>query len=263
MIADHVEEAVDRLIADRDANREIDHWPESWRPVSPEEAYAIQDAVHARRAAMGQPIGGWKIGCTTPVMQQMLGIPTPCAGGVLAAAMFGSPAELPFDGFVKPMAECEIAMRLDRNVPPRVGGYNGETIAEYVGSCHAAIELAEGRYRDRNERTAAEFIADDFFQKAIVVGPPVRDWRSIDLAGVRGTTSAGGEAKGEGRGGDVMGHPMNALAWLADHLAERGRRIKAGDIVLTGSVVMATPIERGKEVVCGVEGLGEARLTLN
>jgi len=262
MKSDQIDEAVAHLIAERDANREMGHWPASWCPTTPEDAYAIQDAVHARRAIMGQPLGGWKIGCTTPVMQQMLGIPTPCAGGVLAGAIHASPARLSFADFVTPMAECEIAMRLDRNVPPRIGGYDGDAIAEFVGACHASIELAEGRYRDRGTRKAAEFIADDFFQKAIVLGTAVTDWRRIDLADIRGTTTVGGEDKGEGRGGDVMGNPLNALAWLADHLATRGRRLRAGDVVLTGSVVIATPIERGKEVVCRLEGLGEARLTL-
>jgi 2-keto-4-pentenoate hydratase len=262
MSGSKIDEAVAALIAERDANREMGIWPESWRPTSPEQGYAIQDAVHARRAAMGQAMGGWKIGCTTPVMQQMLGIPSPCAGGVLASDIHHSPAKLPYTTLVNPMAECEIAMRLDRDVPAKTGGYDREAIADFVSACHPAMELAEGRYLDRASRNAAEFIADDFFQKAIVLGPAVTDWRAIDLAEVRGTTTVAGEIRGDGLGGEVMGHPLNALAWLADHLATRGRSLKAGDVVLTGSVVIATPIGAGEEAICRLEGLGEARLTL-
>ena len=262
MTAKEIEMAAAALIADRDANRQMDHWPEIWRPSSELEAYAIQDAVHARRATMGQDLGGWKIGCTTPVMQEMLGIPNPCAGGVLASAIYHSPAELPFESLVSPMAECEIAMRLAREVPPRTDGYNRQAIVKFVGGCYPAMELAEGRYRDPSERTAAEFIADDFFQKAIVLGPEISDWQALDLAAIPGTTTVAGETRGEGHSSDIMGHPLNALAWLADNLATRGRHLKAGDIVLTGSVVIATPIGKGEEAICRLDGLGEARLRL-
>jgi 2-oxo-3-hexenedioate decarboxylase/2-keto-4-pentenoate hydratase len=222
MTSKQMDEAVATLIADRDANRLMDHWPASWRPASPTQAYAIQDAVHARRAATGQALGGWKLGCTTPVMQEMLGIPSPCAGGILASAIHSAPAKLPFHDFVGPMAECEVAIRLASDVPARDGGYDLNAIGDLVGACHAAMEITEERYRDRTARTAAEFIADDFFQKAVVLGPEVTNWRSVDLVGARGTTTVAGQARGEGRGGDVMGHPLNALAWLADHLASRG-----------------------------------------
>jgi 2-oxo-3-hexenedioate decarboxylase/2-keto-4-pentenoate hydratase len=262
MISKQMDEAVATLIADRDANRLMDHWPASWRPASPTQAYAIQDAVHARRAAMGQALGGWKLGCTTPVMQDMLGIANPCAGGILASAIHTSPAALPFRNFVGPMAECEVAIRLAGDVPARDGGHDFNSIGEFVGACHAAMEITEERYRDRTERAAAEFIADDFFQKAIVLGPEVTEWRSVDLVAAHGTTTIAGEARGGGVGGDVMGHPLNALAWLADHLATRGKHLKSGDIVLTGSVVIATPVGEGEEAICRLDGLGEARLTL-
>jgi len=140
---------------------------------------------------------------------------------------------------------------------------------------HDAVEVADGNRAvdiDRTIRLLAHArhgdvvlvgdVADDFFQKAIVLGPEVADWRSVDLVAARGTTIVAGEARGEGRGGDVMGHPLNALAWLASHLATRGKHLKAGDIVLTGSVVIATPIGEGDEAICRLEGLGEARLSL-
>ncbi len=203
MASKEIDRAVESLIADRDANRVMEHWPDDWRPMSESQAYAIQDAVHARRAAAGQELGGWKIGCTTPVMQAMLGIPSPCAGGVLARDIHHSPAALPFQQFVGPMAECEIAMRLAHDVPVRDGGYDGPAIAGFVGACHAAMEVTEERYRDRPDRTAPEFVADDFFQKAIVLGPEVADWRSLDLTVVPGTTTVAGDKRGEGHEGLV------------------------------------------------------------
>ena len=262
MNPEQVEMAAAQLIADRDANRLMGHWPDTWRPSNVDDAYAIQDRVHAKRAEAGQVLGGWKLGCTTPVMQEMLGIPSPCVGGILANAIHPSPLARPFDAFVSPMAECEIAIRLAADVPINKNGYDRESIAPYVGSVMATMEITEERYQDRPERAAAEFIADDFFQKAVVLGPERADWSALDLAATTGTTHVGGEARGRGKGSDVMGHPFAALAWLADHLAKRGKHMKKGDIVSTGSVVIATPIGRGEETICAIDGLGEARLLL-
>lgn len=262
MNPEQIEMAAAQLVADRDANRLMGHWPDAWRPSSVDDAYAIQDRVHAKRAGAGQVLGGWKLGCTTPVMQEMLGIPSPCVGGVLATAIYASPLTRPFDQFVSPMAECEIAIRLSDEVPINDSGYDRESIAPYVGAVMATMEITEERYQDRPERAAAEFIADDFFQKAVVLGPERTDWSALDLAAMTGTTHVGGEARGRGKGSDVMGHPFAALAWLADHLAKRGKSLKKGDIVSTGSVVIATPIGRGEETICAIDGLGEARLLL-
>lgn len=259
---EQVETAAAQLIADRDANRLMGHWPDSWRPSDVDDAYAIQERVHAKRADAGQALGGWKLGCTTPVMQEMLGIPSPCVGGILTTDIHPSPLTRPFDQFVSPMAECEIAIRLGADVPIIEGGYDRESIAPYVSSVMATMEITEERYQDRPERAAAEFIADDFFQKAVVLGPERTDWSARDLAAMTGTTHVGGEARGRGKGSDVMGHPFAALAWLADHLAKRGKHLKKGDIVSTGSVVIATPIGRGEETICAIDGLGEARLLL-
>ncbi|MEM7124241.1 MAG: fumarylacetoacetate hydrolase family protein [Pseudomonadota bacterium] len=262
MNPEQVEAAAVQLIADREANRLMGHWPDTWRPANTDDAYAIQDGVHAKRADAGQDLGGWKIGCTTPVMQEMLGIASPCVGGVLAADIHPSPLTASFDQFTSPLAECEIAVRLGADVPASGSGYDRDTVAPYVDTVMAAMEIAEDRYQDRSERTVAEFIADDFFQKAVVLGAERTDWQRLDLAAMTGTTHVGGEFRGRGKGSDVMGHPFAALAWLADHLAGRGKHLRKGDIVLTGSVVIATPIGRGEETTCAIEGLGEARLLL-
>ena len=86
-------------------------------------------------------------------------------------------------------------------------------------------------------------IADDFFHKACVLGTPVSDWQDIDLAAIAGRTRIDGIEKGSGTGADVMGHPLEAVAWLANTLADHGHRLAAGQIVLTGSVAPVIWIE--------------------
>ena len=261
MTPDAIEDAARRLIAGRDAVATIERLPDGLRPSSEAEGYAIQDAAIRLRAEAGFAIAGWKIGCTSATMQRMLGVDGPCAGAVLARDLLQSPARVKREAAVKPVAECEIALRLASDVPPRAGGHDATSIAPHVGACMTAIELADFRYPEPRP-SPAELIADDFFQRAVVLGPELSGWQGLDLATLRATTRISGKLRGEGVGRDALGHPLSALAWLADRLAGRGGRLRAGEIVLTGSLVKAMPIDRGDEAVCTVEGLGEARLTL-
>jgi len=262
MNPDAVVAAAQHLMAQRDAIALYERLPEALRPVNLNEGYAVQAEIVRRREAQGHRLGGWKIGCTTVQMQKIMGLPGPAHGAVLADSIFKSPAEIGMDRTVGPLAECEIAMRIASDVPARPGGHDAASIAPHVAACMAAIELAEARYPDRSALTPPELIADDVFQRGIVLGPEVTAWRAVDLEGATGRTVIAGALRGEGHGRDVMGNPLLALAWLADMLAGAGGGLKAGQIVLTGAIVNAAPVSPGETAVCSVDGLGEARLTI-
>ncbi len=251
------------VVAARTAGGPFGRLPEAVRPASEAEGYAVQDEAIRRRAAAGQALAGWKIGCTARAMREMLGLDGPSGGAVMEPDVHASPARLPARDLCNPVAECEMAARMARDVEPREGGHDKDSIADFVGACLVSIELAELRLPERESMGVGELIADDFFQKAIVVGDEVADWRSLELAALKATTHVSGALRGEGVGGDVMGHPFAALAWLADALAARGGLLRAGQIVLTGSIVKAAPIGAGDTAVCAIEGLGEVSLTLD
>lgn len=262
MTPDVTTKAAAAMIASRDATGPCPRLDGDQRPQSQTEGYAIQDAIIAQRMRAGESLGGWKIGCTTATMQEMLGIDSPAGGAVMGGNILTSPAAMPASSTHNPVVECEIGVQIASDVPAREGGHDANSIGEHVATCFAAIELAEMRYPDRDIMGVPEFIADDFFQRGVVVGPEVADWKNVDLMGARGTTIIAGDFKGEGFGRDVMGHPFAALAWLANALQERGHQLLAGQIVLTGSLVPAMPLAQGETAVCDVVGLGEARLGL-
>jgi 2-keto-4-pentenoate hydratase len=235
--------------------------PGECRPRDPVAAYAVQDALHARLTASGLgPIAGHKIGCTTPVMQRFLGIASPCAGGIFATTIHRERADLRFDDFLHVGVECEIAVRLGADLPARAAPFTAEGVGSAVDACMAAIEVVDDRWVDYKRVDTPSLIADDFFNAACVLGPPLEAWRALDLTAVAGTTRINGAEVGRGRGADVMGHPLAALAWLANNLAERGRGLGAGEIVLTGSVVETRWVARGDDIVVSLSGLGEARV---
>jgi len=105
-------------------------------------------------------------------------------------------------------------------------------------------------------------VADDFFGAGCVLGPARRDWRGLDLAACEAIMTVNGKSVGRGSGALVLGHPLEALAWLANSLAERGKALRSGDIVMTGSMVETRWLDAGDWVDVTVEGLGVAAVAV-
>jgi 2-keto-4-pentenoate hydratase len=257
-----IEEAAALLARARLGRERFARLPDGLRPVDEAEAYAIQDALHARLAAAGRgPLLGYKIGCTTPVMQRFLGIDNPCAGGVLAPGVQRRDGSFRHADFLRVGVECEIAVALARDLPPEQAPYDRHQVGDAVGACMAAIEVVDDRYEDYRALDPLTLVADDFFHAGCVLGEPVPDWRGLDLPALVGRMTINGAEVGRGRGGDVLGHPFAALAWLANLCAAHDRPLRAGAFVLLGSVVETRWLAPGDRVEIAIEGLGTASAT--
>ena len=221
------------------------------------EAYAVQDAF---QALAGEPLAGWKIALTTPVMQRFVGIDHPLAGAIFASSVAQTGAVLSRSRFVHLGVESEIAVRIAADLSDDGAPYDRERVAPYVAACMAATEVVDDRNCDYDPLDPLLLAADNAFNAGCVLGPEVASWHEIDLARARGVMRINGEVVGEGMGADVLGHPLAALAWLANHLIERGRTLRAGDVVLTGSVVTTTWPAVGDTMTTEIEGLGAATL---
>jgi len=251
--------AAARLIADHRLNRRpLPPLDAVARPADELQAYRVQDALHEIMTDAGLgPVTGHKIGCTTKVMQEFLRIPNPCAGGVFASTVRSSPAKLRHADFLHVGVECEIVVRLGSDLEAAQAPFTAERVAEAVAALMAGMEIVDDRYVDYKSLDTPTLIADDFFDAGCVLGAPVRDWRKLEIASLVGTTRINDAEVGRGRAADVMGHPFNALAWLASTLAKRGRSLRAGEFVFTGSVVETKWVNRGDRVLMEIEGLGK------
>jgi len=239
--------------------KRFDRLPENCRLKNEAEAYAAQDRLHAiLESGQGSRLVGRKIGCTTPVMQRYLGIDSPCAGGLYDNSVFQTGVRLRFRDFRRVGVECEIAVRLSADLPPHAGSHDRETVATAIESCMAAIEIVDDRYNDYRSLDTPTLIADDFFHAGAVFGPDARDWQSLDLAGLEGRMSVDGKTVGEGQGSAILGHPLEALAWLANAENARGRSLEAGEIVLLGSLVQTQWVNAGSKVEISIDRLGSA-----
>jgi 2-oxo-3-hexenedioate decarboxylase/2-keto-4-pentenoate hydratase len=217
--------------------------------------YRIQAALHAVLAPEVGPLVGYKIGCTSPVMQRYLGIPHPCAGGVFAKGVHASGVRLRHSDYVRVGVECEIAVRLGRDLT--AGVFTAGSVVDAIDAYHPAIEIVDDRYADWRSIGAPTLVADDFFAAGCVLGEAVPRAAVPDLLDVIGAAFINGVEIGRGTGADVLGHPHAALAWLANHLAAMGTQLRAGQIVLTGSLVQTVWLNAGDRAVMELSGLGK------
>jgi 2-keto-4-pentenoate hydratase len=234
--------------------------PQEIIPASVEDGYRIQSEVHRLLVPGLGPLVGYKIGCTSEVMQEYLAIPHPCAGGVHARAVHRSGAVLDAADYIRVGVECEIAVRLGKDLVPAGTPLARDSVVDGIECYLPAIEIVDDRYVQWETLGAPTLVADDFFAAGIVLGQPVARSAVPDLLAVQGRTLVNGRETGRGTGADVLGHPHNALAWLANHLASHGTALRAGEIVMTGSLVKTVWLEAGDEATMEFSGLGNVQV---
>jgi 2-keto-4-pentenoate hydratase len=258
---DSIAEAAKTIATGRRARTRLGPLAASIAPKTEAEGYRIQRALHDLLAADFGPRTGYKIGCTSPVMQQYLDIPHPCAGGIFAKGVFDSGVRLGASDYVRVGVECEIAVRLARDLPPTDAPFTADAVAGAIEAYLPAIEIVDDRYVEWQTLGAPTLVADDFFAAGCVLGRAVPRAEAPDLLDVVGRAVINGVEVGQGTGADVLGHPHHALAWLANHLAAQGKALRGGEIVLTGSLVKTVWLNAGDSVVMELSGLGTVTAT--
>jgi 2-keto-4-pentenoate hydratase len=213
--------------------------PPAIAPRDLAEAYAVQDAFVALKAHACGALAGYKIALTTPQMRAMVGLHESIAGCLHARQVVGPPATVRAADYGRLLVEFEIGFRMAADLPGSDFPLSAGQVADAVGEAMPAFELADDLGADYGTLAGRglELAADNAWNEGAVLGDPVRAWRDIDLAGLRGVARVNGRVVGEGRGADAAGHPLAALTWVANHLRGRGRQLRRGDVVITGSLV--------------------------
>lgn len=219
-----------------------------------ESAHAVSEANLALREAAGERLVGYKVGFTNIAVRERMGLPDSTYGYLLDSMVLPSGSRLPMDALIAPKIETEICVRLGAELAgPDVSAADVLAAADAV---RAAFEICDARILDW-KCPYPDFFADNGFSARIVLGES--EWRPIgpvDLLGESVSLARDGEAFAEGRGEMALGSPLNAVAWLANKLAQRGRSLRAGDIVMTGTLTPITPIERGSTYTATYTTLG-------
>jgi len=236
--------------------------PAELAPASADEAYAIQDRFVALRAQSLGGIVGYKIALSTPKMQAFVGVNSPQAGCLLESTLRSSPATVRAADYGRLIVEFEVGVRMADDLPAADAPFSRQRVAGAVGAVLPALEIADDRNADYADlrRRPLDLIADNAWNEGAVLGEALGEWRRLDLAQIVGRAQVNGQAVGEGRGADALGHPFDAVAWVAAHLASLGRGLLRGDVVITGSLVTSKFLQAGDRVDFSLEGLGSVQL---
>jgi 2-keto-4-pentenoate hydratase len=226
-----------------------------------EDAYRIQDALHRLMAEAGLgEIAGWKIALTSKAMQQMTGVDQPAAGAIFSKLVHASPARIDVAAYHHLGVEFQVAVRMADDLPASGGPWSRASVAGRVAACLPAFELVEDGDADYRTLDAFTLVAQNTWNAGVVLGAPSVDWRAVDLEHAVTRCWVNDEPGGQGKTGDAMGHPLEAVAWLANLLNRRGRTLERGMIVMTGSSITTKFPSRADRVRFVIEGLGEVRL---
>ena len=229
--------------------------PAELKPASLREAYAAQEAYYRLAEPVYGAVCGAKIATTTKVMQELMGIDHPCGGAIFARTIHYSPAHLHTENFVNVRIESEIALMLGADLPASGAPWRRDKVVPAISAAAPAFELIEDRNADYTKTDAASLIVENCWNGGIVIGA-ARAVSPASLNGIAGQLTIGGKPAGKGFAED----PCATLSWLANHLAERGRGLKAGMVVITGSVIPTMSIKPGDHAMFSVAGLGDVEV---
>lgn len=227
-------------------------------PVDVEGAYAVQEINTRFWEGQGRRIVGRKAGLTAKAVQQQLGVDQPDFGVLFDDMQVADGSRLDPALCLQPKAEAEIAFVLAADLPSLET--TPEQVAAAVASVHAAIEIVDSRIADW-KITFADTVADNGSSAFFVLAEQGLPLEGLDLEGAAMTMTFNGEVVSTGVGAAALGNPLNAAAWLARTLAERGEPLKAGDILLAGALGPMAAIQPGDQVEAFVGGIGRCSFT--
>ena len=201
-------------------------------PTDEATAYSIQAAAIE---ALGQPRIGYKIGATSPEAQAILHTDHPFTAPLFEPDHRESGATIAVPGYGLLGLEPEFALKLGADLPARPDAYTVDDVRDAIASVHPAFEVIGLRLPNELFPNAIIVTADFGANVGFVTADGTSDWQAHDLAAIPVTANVDGKEMASGSGKAVMGHPLNALTWLANHLSAQGRVLKAGDWISTGT----------------------------
>lgn len=221
-----------------------------------EDAHKICETAIARRVHAGDPVVGFKIGFTNIPVREKMGLPDSTYGYLLQSMVLKTGAVLAISDFVGPRIETELCLRIARDI--RVAEPTTEDALAAIDAVIPAFEICDARIKDW-KCPYPDFFADNGFSARIVTGETWTPIAGFDLLAESVDLLKNGEKIAEGRGEMALGHPANAVAWLARRLHERGLILRAGMLVMTGTLTPILPIDRGASYEARYSTLGSIK----
>lgn len=243
MTPDEIETAAADLLAAEDSRTQIGLLSRRHPAMTMDDAYAIQSAQMAQKLAAGREIIGWKIGLTSKVMQEALGIDTPDSGVLYDDMLFQTGDTVPAGRFIQPRIEAEIAFVMKA---PLDGDVTREDVLAATGAVVPSIEILDTRIvrvdpETKQTRVIFDTVSDNAANAGIVLGTERHAPGAHDLRWTGAIVRKNDEVVATGLGAAVLDDPVMGIVWLARRMSQYGQRIEAGQVILSGSFI--APIE--------------------
>ena len=248
---DRMRQAAEILLRARRELEPVENLPESLRPKTLEEAYALQDIV----ATDLGPVGGWKVGAPSPEATPGYS-PMPLFGGYATSGQRLKSSYRRLRG-----VEAEIAFHLGKDLPPRGQSYSREEVEGAIASAHPAIELLESAFTDPDKADRLSAVGDLQLNGGFVYGPAFPGWRNADFTRESVTVMLEGVVRFEGTASNTAGTDLLRLVvWMANEARHRTAGLKAGDWITTGSWCGKFLANSDSEVTVRFSTFGEVQI---
>lgn len=253
---DQHQQAALALRAAAESGRFITPLRDQFAGMTGDDAYAIQALNNAHRVGLGRRIVGRKIGLTSIAVQKQLGVDQPDFGALFDDMSFGDGELIPMTGLHQPKVEAEIAFVLGRDLDADNPGH-AEVLAA-IDYALPALEIVGSRIADWNIRFV-DTVADNASAGAFVLGGTPRKLDGLDLRLAGMALMRRGDPVSSGAGAACLGHPLNAVVWLARTMARLGNPLRAGEVVLSGALGPMVAVSPGDVFESHIHGLGSVR----
>lgn len=217
-----------------------------------EAAHTICENNMAKRYLAGEKLVGYKVGFTNIAVREQMGLPDSTYGYLTDRMVLMNGGEFNIHELIAPKLECEICFRLRKSVHP---GASIDEVLAATSAVVAAYEICDARIRDW-KCPYPDFFADNGFSARIVLGDTWLPVNQLDLLEETVTLEKDLVPIAQGKGANALGHPANAVAWLANKLAERGQSLRAGQLIMTGTLTPILPIQAGSTYTATYTHLG-------
>jgi 2-keto-4-pentenoate hydratase len=228
-----------------------------WDDPRVERGLRAQLDLRRRRLAEGDRPVGWKVAFGAPQALQLLGLDAPLVGFLTSRALVEPGAAVSVAGWTRPAAEAEIAVHMGSDLGPSA---SREETQAAIAALGPAIELAD---IDRPIEELEAVLAENIFQRGVVLGPADSSRARGDVTGIRARTACDGAELGTTDDPEALtGELIGVIAHVAALLAAFGETLRAGEVVIAGAVLPHVWPAAGQRVEVEIEPLGRLDVTV-
>ncbi|UFJ41101.1 2-keto-4-pentenoate hydratase [Brevibacillus humidisoli] len=260
MLSEQLYRPLAQKLVDAERNRqEVVRLTAEHPDLSVEDGYRIQEELVEIKRQQGHRVLAAKMGFTSRAKMKQMNVHEPIYGYIFDY-MAVEDGVLDLDQLIHPKVEAEIAFVLGRDIEgPGITGAQVLAATEYV---LPALEIIDSRY-ENFQFTLPDVIADNTSASRVFLGPNLKKPGDLELDLLGVTLSINGQLKDLGAGAAVLGHPAHSVAMLANMLSRKGRKLKKGDLILTGGITGAHQLAEGDVVSAKWDGLGSIDFVVN